>query len=193
MTCSNSKNKHSGFTIIELLVVIVIIAILTTITVVAYNGIQNRSAAAKASTVASTYAKALEMYYIDNGHFPATGENQPICLGTTDNYPATDLLEEGQCSNFDSFTASVDETFNQTVLSYISSVPDGSLPSVVLGEYAMRGIIYQTDEDTQAYALFYVMIGDVASSCYSTGNSSEDEETGQVLTECGHTVDYNSE
>lgn len=36
------KNKN-GFTIVELLIVIVVIGILAAITIVAYNGIQNRA------------------------------------------------------------------------------------------------------------------------------------------------------
>jgi prepilin-type N-terminal cleavage/methylation domain-containing protein len=38
-----AKQKQSGFTIVELLIVIVVIAILAAITIVAYNGIQNRA------------------------------------------------------------------------------------------------------------------------------------------------------
>ncbi|MCA9336117.1 prepilin-type N-terminal cleavage/methylation domain-containing protein, partial [Candidatus Saccharibacteria bacterium] len=38
-----AKNKKTGFTIVELLIVIVVIAILAAITIVAYNGIQQRS------------------------------------------------------------------------------------------------------------------------------------------------------
>ena len=37
------KEKHKGFTIVELLIVIVVIAVLAAVTVAAYNGIQNRS------------------------------------------------------------------------------------------------------------------------------------------------------
>jgi len=40
------KNKQSGFTIVELLIVIVVIAILATITFVAYGGIQRSAAEA---------------------------------------------------------------------------------------------------------------------------------------------------
>lgn len=47
--------QKSGFTIVELLIVIVVIAILTAITVIAYNGIQERT---KASAVASSAAQA---------------------------------------------------------------------------------------------------------------------------------------
>jgi prepilin-type N-terminal cleavage/methylation domain-containing protein len=37
------NKQQSGFTIVELLIVIVVIAILAAITVVAYNGIQDRA------------------------------------------------------------------------------------------------------------------------------------------------------
>jgi prepilin-type N-terminal cleavage/methylation domain-containing protein len=38
-----AKQKQTGFTIVELLIVIVVIGILAAITIVAYNGIQNRA------------------------------------------------------------------------------------------------------------------------------------------------------
>lgn len=59
-----------GFTIVELLIVIVVIGILAAITIVAYNGVQQRARDAQRQSDIQTIAKALEMYYIDNGAYP---------------------------------------------------------------------------------------------------------------------------
>ncbi len=55
---SSMKNKY-GFTIVELLIVIVVIAILAAITVVAFNGIQDRARASKIKADVSNIAKAM--------------------------------------------------------------------------------------------------------------------------------------
>ena len=65
--------KSRGFTIVELLIVIVVIAILATITVLAFNGIQQRARdASRLSDVQST-VKKIELYYAENGRYPSTG------------------------------------------------------------------------------------------------------------------------
>lgn len=68
------SSKPQGFTIVELLIVVVIIAILAAITIVAYNGIQARSKSSAAQSTASMVAKKAEVYNADD---------------TTTGYPAT--------------------------------------------------------------------------------------------------------
>lgn len=65
--------KQTGFTIVELLIVIVVIGILAAITIVAFNGIQERARDAKRQSNIQAVAKALEMYYVDNGRYPNFG------------------------------------------------------------------------------------------------------------------------
>lgn len=64
-------HKPTGFTIVELLIVIVVIAILAAITIVAYNGIQVRTRDTIRKNDVAAIVKAIELYKADNGEpFP---------------------------------------------------------------------------------------------------------------------------
>jgi prepilin-type N-terminal cleavage/methylation domain-containing protein len=63
--------KSFGFTIVELLIVIVVIGILAVITVVAYNGIQARAQAANVQGALAQVNKKLAAYMVDNSSYPA--------------------------------------------------------------------------------------------------------------------------
>lgn len=66
-------HKHRGFTIVELLIVIVVIAILAAITIVAYNGIQNRSRVSSISSGLTQASKKIELWRVDNpNQYPAS-------------------------------------------------------------------------------------------------------------------------
>jgi type II secretion system protein G len=65
-------NKQRGFTIVELLVVIVVIAILAAITIVAYNGIQQRARDSSIRADLANLSKKLELYNADNGTYPTS-------------------------------------------------------------------------------------------------------------------------
>lgn len=66
------REGKRGFTIVELLIVVVIIAILAAITIVAYNGLQQRARASAASSALVQAKKKLELYNVDNGTYPTT-------------------------------------------------------------------------------------------------------------------------
>jgi len=64
--------RQRGFTIVELLIVIVVIAILAAITIVAFNGIQDRARSTTVVSDLTAAAKQLKIDQANNGVFPAT-------------------------------------------------------------------------------------------------------------------------
>lgn len=61
--------KQKGFTIVELLIVIVVIGILAAITIVAFNGIQSRARDNVRKQDLAQLSKALKLYATDNGDY----------------------------------------------------------------------------------------------------------------------------
>lgn len=70
---SNIKHESdSGFTIVELLVVIVVIGILATITIVSYTGISRKAISASLQNDLDNVSKQLKLFQVDNSNYPAT-------------------------------------------------------------------------------------------------------------------------
>ena len=63
------QNKQ-GFTIVELLIVIVVIGILAAITMVAFSTTQGRARDAQRKSDVEAIVKALELHYNDKGYYP---------------------------------------------------------------------------------------------------------------------------
>ncbi|MBM3210386.1 prepilin-type N-terminal cleavage/methylation domain-containing protein [Candidatus Saccharibacteria bacterium] len=68
------KKTTGGFTIVELLIVIVVIAILAAITIVAYNGIQDRAKASTVQSMVTTISKKVQSYKVVTGQYPSADE-----------------------------------------------------------------------------------------------------------------------
>ena len=119
--------KQAGFTIVELLIVIVVIGILASITIVAYNGIQQRGRDAQRRSDVATIAKALELYYLDNGAYPPT----PCALGAGCKINSGwNTTADGTWSNLESYL----------VPKYISKLPTDpqastTTPAAISGGY----------------------------------------------------------
>lgn len=60
------RQSQRGFTIVELLIVIVVIGILASITIVAFNGIQNRAHDTTVQSDMRNFGQKLEIAFIDN-------------------------------------------------------------------------------------------------------------------------------
>jgi len=69
--------KQSGFTIVELLIVIVVIGILAAITIVSFNGVQNRAADTVVQSDLNALIKKAGIFYAENArHYTASSEIQ---------------------------------------------------------------------------------------------------------------------
>lgn len=65
-----NKNRKTGFTIVELLIVIVVIGILAAITMVTYTGVQNRAKTAAAQSDAKAIIDKVQIYYTEESNYP---------------------------------------------------------------------------------------------------------------------------
>ncbi len=127
-----AKNKN-GFTIVELLIVVVVIAILAAITIVAYNGIQNRAKESSAQSAASQSGKKVAQYSALNADLYPTAVEFTTATGFT---ASTDNSTPYQ------YTVSIDQkTFCMTVTTnkisyYVSNVSLNPTKGACVGHLA---------------------------------------------------------
>ena len=84
----NNRLQKNGFTIVELLVVIVVIGILAAITIVSYSGITSRANSASLQADLSSATKLLNMYRVEHDTYPT---------GLTDNCPNAPISDTRYC------------------------------------------------------------------------------------------------
>ena len=111
-------SQQKGFTIVELLIVVVVIAILAAITIVAYNGISNRAKASAAQNATSQAGKKISSVAVLNAELYPTAAELPGATGFT---PSTNNSTQYQYS-----VSSDQKTFCLTVTTnglsyYVSS------------------------------------------------------------------------
>lgn len=91
------KRSVTGFTIVELLIVIVVIAILATISIVAYTGVQARARDSMQIDKVSKIARALEFYKFDNNQYPPIEDGssaETSCGSQTENWGHCDRMKQ---------------------------------------------------------------------------------------------------
>ena len=72
MKSGTNFRSSLGFTIVELLVVIVVIGILAAITIVSYSGISSKAITASLTSDLSNASKQLKLFQVDNSTYPTT-------------------------------------------------------------------------------------------------------------------------
>ena len=132
-----ASKKQTGFTIVELLIVIVVIGILAAITIVAFNGIQQRAANTKTTSAAAAWIKGIRLYYNDKGEYPSVNR---ACLGT--GYPMG-FSGTGSTQCRTSGTDVENATLNAELAPYMgNSVPSPDMTPIGTSSDWFRGILY---------------------------------------------------
>lgn len=144
-------HKKLGFTIVELLIVIVIIAILAAMTFVAYNGIQARARDGEVKSGIVQAKKKLLLYQVDNGVYPATGNQS--AAGISNGNVVYQYTQTGTGAGFCLTGTSAGIAINTTESSGLSNgaCAGHSTNGVVAVDNIFTNPSFETDTSTWAF------------------------------------------
>ena len=189
------NTKHNGFTIVELLVVIVVIAILASITLVAYNGLKDRAYNTSVIQAAGEARKIIDIAYASQGTIHLNNgiphDGLGLCIGNPSDFPADSHFGEGECHT----NAGVKGYWaSQELWDILSQYGSGNLSTRTWydGTYSyMRGIYYVSGVSISTGALSdYLMYSLTGKNqdCVLPGTESVDDineiEDGNNETSC---------
>ncbi len=80
--------RRHGYTLVEIMVVVVIIGLLAAIAIPAFKRVQERSAASRIANDLRQYAEAIQRYNLENGQWPPSGAVGTIPVGLESYLPA---------------------------------------------------------------------------------------------------------
>jgi prepilin-type N-terminal cleavage/methylation domain-containing protein len=128
-------SRRAGFTIVELLVVIVVIGILAALTIVSYSGIAKQAVVASLKSDLTNASRQLKVFHVDNGSYPTSINTCPATTGTM-------CLKPSQGNTFDEYTRPTTQTFTLRAKngSSIFLITDNTAPSEVAPLTAIAAI-----------------------------------------------------
>lgn len=122
------SKKQSGFTIVELLIVIVVIGVLAALVLNSFSGAQLRARNAQTTDAVEAYKKGLIAYSLANNSYPPAPAGVYVCLG--ENYPS------GRCWDGVNYTPYA--TFNTPLKTTMGS----TLPTPSVAARPIFGILF---------------------------------------------------
>jgi prepilin-type N-terminal cleavage/methylation domain-containing protein len=167
--------KSKGFTIVELLIVIVVIGILAAITVVAYGSVQKKASNNSALTELRQWHKLFDLYKAQEGSYPTMADGG-YCLGT--GYP----IGGGgvaRCRDYGGTgTSSYLESTNTSLLTELRKV--GTLP--VGAKKPINGTVgAYVDYTPASIVLIMVIQGSSSAECPSPTAFGWTDSAGRLL------------
>lgn len=169
--------RYTGFTIVELLVVVVVIGVLASIVTLGYTGITQRANNAQTISAVTSHIKALQQYATDFNSWPANIPSYP-CIG--DSYSATADFNANQCGqalgtcvNPGPSCATTSLTaYNSAIRPYFGggNISMPSLQAVTYNGTTYRGAWARASTTTSSLAIRYWLSGNV--SCETPAGSA---------------------
>lgn len=149
--------KQTGFTIVELLIVIVVIAILAAITIVAYNGIQARGKNSAAQAAATTVVKKAELYNTEVGYYPL-GMSALTGAPSTASYNVTGIVYVG--------TQTINTPTNAVVFYACGSGSPASAADITSSNVTGGRIYYYNYQNSTILNAPYGVVSGTGIACY---------------------------
>lgn len=135
------SRKSNGFTIVELLIVIVVIGILAAIVIVAYNGIQSRAIDSVVQSDLKNYTNKVLQFYAVNGRYPYPNTNSELStLGVKFSQPTLDATRSSNnmiyCGNNSTGPGFAIVVVSKSGTRYMTSSDDTSVrtTSIAIGQ-----------------------------------------------------------
>jgi len=158
------NQMREGFTVVELLIVIVVIGILATLTIVSYSGVTADANDVKAQSAVSNIQKVAEAYNADNGVYPGTIANFTDS-GNTALAPASITILRGPAG------ALTGNVFTAAQFLTVLAAPLAASADNVIYSYegasaatATGGVLVRWDYSTGAESTDYTYLGNSTSA-----------------------------
>jgi len=173
--------KQAGFTIVELLIVIVVIGILAAITIVVYNGIQTRAENAKTISAVAAYAKGVTSYAATYGNYPITAGypclgSSVLCARVAGSTGGCAATGDGSVGQVTAFNTDISQIMGPTL-------PSPSSQTMMCGTNTYSGAYYRPSTGAQAWIVFYLRGNqpcDVVGVTVSVRNQQDDMTRCQI-------------
>jgi prepilin-type N-terminal cleavage/methylation domain-containing protein len=174
-----NSSQRRGFTIVELLIVIVVIGILAALTIVAYNGIQGRAIASTLQSDLDSASKQLKLYQVDHSAYPtsidcsAAPAANSICLKSSGSSSYTAFQVSNATSSSQAFCLTATNNTTSYRITNDGTPTSGSCSGVVLGGTSCpSGFIVVPGSSTYGTSDFCVMKYEAKIAGQNNGNQT---------------------